>query len=399
MFFGLTAKMCFVVIVAIFILVYFITPRKNVWFPFIVAVALFSVLAFKIEPEASDDLALYFHHLSFFREGGKDAFNYAISENWYEWKTYRVSAYYFYLISKLPDNHYLPAITIFIAYGLMFLVLYKAANRFRVEKSYLFFACLFLISTYWYYDIASGIRNGLAFTVTFACAYFHLVERKHIPFCLLGYLCSCLMHSTGIIPVALVIITVLTLNTGGKFIKYALIFGLSAGGFLINFLAKVTDNAFIQSIAGRAENHTGSTILETGTMFQVNLVTFIFVSALVWYVSKYIINGGYSQELKRFYKYTLIIIYFLIGCIFSGLIFVRFVRWIIPMIGALFFMIGMQLQKNEINRTPARCLYNGSSSDVFRLRTRGLIMILYFAYTAVHFWYALEGSSLNWIHF
>ena len=34
---------------------------------------------------------------------------------------------------------------------------------------------------------ASGIRNGLAFGVVIACAYYHLVEKRNIILCLFGY--------------------------------------------------------------------------------------------------------------------------------------------------------------------------------------------------------------------
>lgn len=63
--------------------------------------------------------------------------------------------------------------TMFIVYALMFLVMYKAAQRYQVSKGYVLLGTLFFLSTYWFYDTASGIRNGLAFAVVIACAYYH----------------------------------------------------------------------------------------------------------------------------------------------------------------------------------------------------------------------------------
>ena len=88
--------------------------------------------------------------------------------------------YYFYFLSFFPNNRYLAAMTMFIVYALMFLVMYKAAQRYQVSKGYVLLGTLFFLSTYWFYDTASGIRNGLAFAVVIACAYYHLVEKRNI---------------------------------------------------------------------------------------------------------------------------------------------------------------------------------------------------------------------------
>ncbi len=399
MIFGLSALNCYIIIVAVFAVVYLFTPRKNIWIPFVLITVLFTVLAYRLVPDPADDLTIYYHHVDVFREQGRAGVDYALQENWFDWRTYKSSLYYFYLLSKFPNNHFIASTTIFIVYALNFDVLYKAANRFNIDKIYLFLGSMFFISTYWYYDTASGTRNGLAFAIAFACAYYHLVERKNIVLCCFGYICAALMHSAGFMPVVLVLIALITLNTSGKVMKFLLVFGLAGGSALIQFLATLTDNSFIQNIAGRAENHSPSGGLETGTMFLVNVATFALVVFITIYVSKYITEGEYSKELKRFYHYTAIMIYFLIGCLFSGLVFVRFVRWIIPVIGALMFMIGMQLQRNQIKQLPSYKLYEKPKSEIFRLRTRGVVMIIYVAYIGVHFWYSVNGSSLIWLHF
>ena len=225
--FGLTAIECFIAIVIIFVVAYWITPRKASWIPIILVTVLLSFLAFKMMPNYTDDLSRYFSALEAFRAGGKETLHRYIEDDRFGWKTYRVAAYYFYYISKLNNNHFLPAITIFIVYGLGFLTIYRAAKRFEVNKVYLFLAVFFFISTYWFYDTASGIRNGLSFAIAFACAYYHLVERKNIVLCYVGYILACFIHSAGILVVVFVIIAELTLNTSGKFMNFLFIFGLA----------------------------------------------------------------------------------------------------------------------------------------------------------------------------
>lgn len=398
--FGLTALECYIVIVAVFAVVYWLTPRKNVWLPFVFIVIGFTVLAYNMTPAESDDVSRYFKALNEMRAGGYDTLQRYIEENQFDFKTFRVAAYYIYFLSKLPVNNFLPATTIFIVYALAFYVIYKAANRFNIQKSYLFFAVMFFISTYWYYDTASGTRNGIAFAVALACAYQHLVERKKIVLCYVGYFLAALMHSAGILPVVLVLIAELTLNTSGKFLNFVLIFGLAGGGVLIKYLANISDNSFIQAIAGKAESHGIGSSLETGTMFRVNLTVLLILIILLLYFSHYFLHSDYTNDLKRLYKYMSIVVYFCIGSTLSGLIFVRFARWILPVLGALFFMIGMQIQRDQIEKDGiAYYKYYAPLNQSVRVRIQPVIYIIYVAYTAVHFWYALNGSSLIWLHF
>lgn len=399
MFFGLSAIECFVVIIAIYTVLFWLIPRKYVWFTFSVVVILLAVLAFRMEPNETDDLMRYYEHLDYLRQNGYDGLKHMIETNNNNWETYRACAYYFYFISLFPDNHYMAAVTIFIVYGLMFLVFYKAANRFGVEKWYLYLGTMFFLSTYWYYDTASGIRNGLAFAVVMACAYYHLVEKKNVILCFVGYILACLTHSAGIMIVALIIIALLTYNFKGSFLNILLVFGLAGGSALIQFLATVTDNSFIQSIAGKAEQNSAAETMESGTMFYVNIATFVMVAVVILYVSRYITHSDYYNEIKKFYKFSSVIMFFLIGTLYSGLIFVRIVRWILPVIGALLFMIGMQIQKESVKKLPSNYIYDGPLRDTLRLKTKSLFVLAYIGYTAVHLWYLCTGSSLNWIHF
>lgn len=398
--FGLSAMTCFILSVAVFAVAYIITPRKYSWAPFLLITVLFSVIAFHIVPDPSDDLARYFKALDEMREGGYDEFQRYIREDQFDFKNFRVAAYYIYYISKLDNNGWLPAITIFIVYALGFYVLYKAANRFEINKTNLFIASMFFISTYWYYDVASGTRNGLAFAVAFACAYQHMAERKHIPLCFLGYFLAALTHSSGILPVALVFVAMITLNTSGKFFNFLLIFGLAGGNILIKFLAERTDNSFVQSIAGKAESHGINGSLETGTMFQVNLSVLAVTILILMYFSHYILNSDMKKDLNRLYKYLSITIYFSIGATLSGLIFVRFARWILPLVAALIFMLGMQIQGNQIEaRKKAHLSYYSVSNENFSIKLRTIVMITFVIFTAVHFWYLCNGSSLVWMEF
>lgn len=405
---GLTGLQFYVAAVIIFAVVYLFTPKKYIWFPFAVLTILFAVLAYHILPDPADDLTVYYHHMDVFRETGSEGLRYAIEEDWFEWKTFRASLYYVYIISRLPNNSFLPAITILIVYSLSFDVLYKAAKRFEISKGGLFFAAMYVITTFWYYDVASGTRNGLAFVIAFATAYNHIVEKKNIFICLAGYLCAALMHSTGIIPIAIVIAAFVTKNIKSKFINILFIFGISGSAAVIEILSNVTDNSFIQAIAEKAEvhgnidPHLNLTIGSGGgnTMYLVTLVTFFVVLFLVLYFGSDIKKSPYAEELKVLLQYVSLIMCFLLGCAFtSTLVFVRFVRWIIPVVGGIYIMVGLKTQKENEKKYIEDSFNNNiipKKSLIYKLRP--VVCIVLTAFMGVSFWYALNGSSLIFLH-
>ncbi len=400
--FGLTALQMFLVIVAIFVAVYWITPSKHSWFPLLLVTVLMAWLAFNIVPDSSDDLSRYFKVLDEMREEGYDGLQRYIEEDQFDFKIFRAAAYYVYFISKLPNDHWLPCITMFIVYGLGFYCIYKASKRFNTSKLNTFLGSMFFICTYWYFDTCSGTRNGLAFAVAFACSYQLLVERKFKILCYVGFVLAALTHSAGIIPVVLVIFTELTLNTSGKFLNFLLVFGIIAGAAGIRWLAGISDNSFIQGIAGKVDRYEASDldIVNSGTMFQVNMVVLAIVLLLIFYFSYFILNSEYTKELKRFYKYSSIISFFCIGALFSGLIFVRFARWILPLVGGLIYMIGMQMQENYISEEGmSYCKFYSPPNVSFRVQIKQVVTFSYIVFMAVHMWYMCSGSSLIWLHF
>lgn len=400
--FGLTALQCFVVVVCIYALIYWLTPQKHIWLPFIFITVAMAVIAFNIVPDSSDDLAIYFKVIREMYAGGKDSLDYYIKTDQFEWKTYRCCAYYYYIVAQLGKGnpHYLTAATIFMAYGSTFLIFYKAYVKFAINKSYMFFATLFFISTYWFYDIASGIRNGLAFAIIMVCAYYHLVERKRIIFCYLGYVFACFFHSGGIIIVLLVAVTVITLNTSGKFINFVLLFGFTAGTLLMRWLSTVTDNGFVQSIASKTEHFSQSGVsTETGMLVNISVV--VVLSLLVWYYSSYFTESDFAPDLRRLYKFSATLCFFLIGGMtVSGMAFLRTARWIVPVVGALVYAIGSQIQAKEIEEKGINYLnYYAPTSESLRIKIKPIVNAVYVLYTLVHFWYACNGSSLIWMHF
>ena len=402
MFLGLTAIESFFAIIVLFALMALILPRKYIWVPMVITVLLMSYLAYRLDPNDSDDLSRYFMQLDYLRDYGHDYLQRCFDENvnGNNWGTYRVCGYYFYFISKLPNNYYMPAVTIFISYGLSFLVIYKAAQRFSVEKMYVLLGCMFFLATYWYYDVCSGVRNGITFTVIVACAYQHLVERKLIPLCYIGYALASFMHSTGIMLVVLVLLAELTLNTSGKFINFMLVFGLITGGAIMRYLSSVSDSEFVDSIAVRAESHQAGSSLYTDTNFLVNISVLVIVALIVFYFAPAVKETDAETIIRRFTKFGSIVMYFMLGCLFSPLIFMRLARWVLPIVGAVMLMVGYSA-KDEYMANNDITFVKFYAPLKYRLRAnlQSLFNLMIVAYTAVHTWYMCAGSSVLWMHF
>ena len=395
---GLSALTWFVIIVAGYALLLLILPREYMWIPFVAVVVAMTILAYHIVPDETDDLYRYYGMLDIMREQGKAGLDYIVDLNWYDWQTFVTMRYYFYFLSFFPNNRYLAAVTMFIVYALMFLVIYKAAQRYQVSKGYVLLGTLFFLSTYWFYDTASGIRNGLAFAVVIACAYYHLVEKRNIILCLFGYVAACLLHSSPVLPVTIVLITLFTMKIGSKFINIVMVLGLGIGGVLIQSLSKRTDNAFISAITEKSEDFSMGSSLNTQTNYLVNIATLAVFLIVIWYFSAYFAQDK-EDPIYRFYRYCSNTAFFMIGCLFSSLIFLRFARWILPIMGAVLFMVGMQKQADFVKKQPPNFIYTGEKKMVLRVRTQGAMLLVFFAYICVHFLYACVGSSLIWMHF
>ena len=138
--------------------------------------------------------------------------------------------------------------------------------------------------------------------------------------------------------------------------------------------------------------------LNTQTNYLVNIATLAVFLIVIWYFSAYFAQDK-EDPIYRFYRYCSNTAFFMIGCLFSALIFLRFARWILPIMGAVLFMVGMQKQADFVKKQPPNSIYTGEKKMVLRVRTQGAMLLFYFAYICVHFWYACVGSSLIWMHF
>ena len=393
--------LAYFVVIAVFFMLYFVIPRKQSWIPFLFITIALAVIAYYAEPNPTDDLVQYFKRIDAMRDGGLDYFQAMLKNNEFDFGIFPVAGYYCYFISLFPNNQFLPFFTILICYGCISLIMLKAAKRFQVNKFYFAIASFFLFSTFWYYDVYSGTRNGIASIVAVTCAYYHFVEKKNVLLCFIGYALSCGMHATGALIIALVLIAYFTQNNKSKFINVLLLFAFAGFSVLLSWVSEVTDNAYIQTLAGKSDAAAGGLVFSLETNFLVNVATLAVAIIIAAYAFVYIRTYITDKGERRFFRFAEVLIYFSIGAVFSGLIFIRLLRWCVPIVFSVVYMVGMQIQKNRLEQGLISLNYDSDTPHPEKIRAmnKGVTTFFVFAYSAIHFWYDFAGSSLMWLHF
>ena len=391
----------YLTIVIIFCVIYPFIPRKHIRWLFLALVLALSVMAFFAVPEETDDLTSYFSIVSSLRKGGFSRLRQMIEDGNENWDSLPVCGLYFYLISRFPDNGMLPAVTIFLAYGSMFWVLWRAAQRFEVNKWYIFLSSFLILSTYWFYDICSGVRNGLAFTLFCFFAYVELVEKKWKPACWIGYVAMCLLHSSGILMMMVRLALLVSGKRGSKLISILIFFVMVAGGAIMPHLGELTGIEYFQLLSQKAGRAVESSSFAAGTQYLVNVTTFV-AGILIFCYSRYIINKQKEKYdgISAYMDFVQLIIFFMLGSITFILTFIRFARWVVPAIISVVLMVSMQANSDykkrilieKTNKTVIKSGMTLSSNEI-------IINFCVVAYTAVYMWYACNGTSLIWLKF
>lgn len=399
MYFGSTAALSFVLNILVFSILYSILPQKKNWIAFAILTFSMTYMAFHLVPDTTDDLYRYYIAINDLRDGGWDKMKEFIETDNHDMENYISVRYLFWIVSRTNNNHWLQTIAIAFIYGSTSIMILLAQNRFQITKGYVYLGSLFFLTTYWYYDAASGVRNALCFSIITFCSYILFVEKKAFVICIIGYIIAFYMHSAGLLAISLVIVTIILFNVDSVFVNLVFMFSLIGGNILVQSVAEDSDNSLILSIAGRAERHVGGNTISHDTSFVVNIVTVLIAIIVVLFVSYYYKNNK-TDSSSKFYKYTSLTLYFVAGSVFSGMIFMRFTRWIVPTLGALILMIGLQKQKNLIEKTgESYYQYYAIPLERFLYGIKPLIIIMVIAYSLVHLWYDYNGSSLTWAHF
>lgn len=338
-------------IVVGFCVIYPLIPRKDIKWIFALLTVVLSVLAYFCEPLKTDDLSRYYNTLETLRNVSLSGYFDLQRDGYANFDAVPVCGLYFFFISKLGNNNLLPAITIFITYGSMFLVIWRFAQRYKVSKLYMFVAVLFLLSTYWYYDTCSGIRNGLAFNVCMFCLYFDLIEEKNKLLCWIGYFVALGIHSAAIIMLALRAFAELTFRIKRKFVNIFALVAITCGASIIELAGKFFNNSFMNVLLEKTEKNA-SRIVSFGPTTILNLAVIVWITVVFIYTVQ-LVKKAEIEGLDKFFNFMVVLLTFTFGSLSSWLIFVRLMHWVIPLFGSLVIMLCFDLNRRERMKTKA----------------------------------------------
>lgn len=399
----------YLAIFVIFSLLYIVFPTKYRGILLLALVIAVSALAYKMVPNPTDDVLRYYKTIDRLRDGGYSTLQTMIDEGNNNWGALPVCGYYFYFLSLFPNNRYVAAVTVFLAYGAMMFMMYKASKKLKLDKMYTYIGILTIFATYWYYELCGGIRNGLAYSLFSLCIYYELVENKHKKICWVMYILLMFFHSS-VAALVLARVLMLVLERMPDKLKpfYIVIVIVSAATytFVLEFLHQIfPGNSFFELLAGKAESMSGDRSEDNmwlgGTVFMVNTVI-VSATAAMCFIGKYLIKHTNNDVLDKYMDYgKILFIYLLISISNNKLLFVRSARLIAPQFLALIFITVMQIRKESEKENETAGGINSVVRNEGRLEVifnNDLIMDLtYLAFMAINFWYVFAGTSIRYL--
>lgn len=275
-------------------ILYLAFQNRSKSFPLFVIAVLFAVVAFSFQPLQTDDLAREYEKLRDIADQGWKYFsvytqnikggNYTNSFG----GLYFAQIYY-YIFAQFEVLNWFPAITIFIDYFLEFRLLKKIMKKYELSELDGFVLFLMIICFRETYNMMSGIRNYLAFTIFGYALYVDLVERKSKIRCFIVYVLTALMH-----PSAWMIVAVrgLCYIPSRKIKNMAAIFVLFWGNLLnvvLRILADYSGLSFINALYVKLysytnENSVYSSLATADSRYMIYMLSNLFIVILVVYI-------------------------------------------------------------------------------------------------------------------
>ncbi|MGM8250905.1 EpsG family protein [Clostridium perfringens] len=149
------------------------------------------------------------------------------------------NALYFYLIGKFNNESLLPAITSAIFFRNIFYIIKDYSTRNNIKSNNVSIALFFFMSTGVYFEVISGIRTMLGFSIVAVCMYNEYIKKKSLTRNIIWYLLAGFLHPAVLAIILIRILYLLRQNSNNKIrniliVLLVLIFGIIYGDKFIN---------------------------------------------------------------------------------------------------------------------------------------------------------------------
>lgn len=298
-------------------LISFLFSRKKMKLYFFIISLTFAIIAFFFVPDVSFDLYRHYTVIDTFRKYG---WNFGVITG--EFPSLIIANGFFYLISFLPSNSFLPAITAFISYYALLNIINKAAIKYNLNRKSMLLGAFFTVTTFNYLALMSGIRNWLAFSLFAYFLYIDLVENRKKVVCAIMYVALCFLHSSVWILVAFRIAAQF-FNKLTSIVVIACLVGWSYYTNLIFYiLNKFSNVKFINALQDKISFYLVFPSENTTVKYQ--MISFIgIVLVFIYFIY---LKGNSIKDMNRYFEFIILVIAFSFGSIKFYRVFISFVQ-------------------------------------------------------------------------
>ncbi len=329
-----------ILIMTLFILIYKVRLSKSIkLIAFVMLGLALGYIAYDTLPGIGDDLYRYNIILDDMYLLGKDFF-----EKYSYFGEISIIEYYFFIFSNPVLKRFLPVVTVFIFYSILFYIFYKENIKLRkddnnLNKNSILMYIVLIVSCIFFRKIVSCIRYFLAFAILVLAFYRDYVEGKTNITTIILYIISGLLHYC-VIP--FIIIRVI-FNKKFKLLKYKWIVLIMP--IIVMFILKsniFNDVLLLNTMINKFEFYTSNQTVD---------VKLMFMQIVLWFVLFAWTNNILKQNLRKtekdYIQFYQIILITMITFLFVPEFFTRYFE----LICLLSFPILCRIKLNKNNPT------------------------------------------------
>lgn len=177
-------------------------------------VVILTIMAFFFKPASSADLSRLIRESQFLAN-----FNLTELLNYIKNTSTPLSNLYLYIFGKIGIYGLLPAVSTFIVFSNLFYVVDDYSSKKKFSNKTIAVIVLFLMSTGFYMETISNIRDMVAYSILIRCFYNEFYNGKSISKNLVYYIISILFHASSLLFVTLRFIYLIMSSNSVKVVK------------------------------------------------------------------------------------------------------------------------------------------------------------------------------------
>lgn len=300
-----------ILILAVLNLIYFIINNKKcserlLKVLVIILVITLSTIAYCIDPKITNDLYRHFENIDIIRNYGFNAMH--------TYDNVLGAKILFYIISFFPNNHFLPAISAIITYGILMYIIYDFNKEKKITTRIIAISILLNFSMCTFSTAISGIRNAMAFAFLALGLYFDLIKKNKRLNRIWPYVIAVTIH-----PVSWTVIVIRILYNIKVIqkLKYIMLFMAFTIKYIVKLIKKI-NIADIKYVTDKLEYYIAANWIDDMRLLYVTLIMLIFIYILTILLKK-------KKEVKYINYIDFIQLYILVilGSVFIAKVFVK----------------------------------------------------------------------------